>query len=157
MATTLFGASEPTARSVIDQLGELLRTGGVGAQIPIIQRSVEATKQATSQALASTDDSLRAAGLAGTPWGQNIKAQAQQQGAFNVAQVPTNLALAMEKMALPVLSDTQRNAMAGAMGVSSDMAHLGAADVGALAQGKAQFWDEVFHSSTSAGHMSGGL
>lgn len=86
LSKALFTESDPTRRALLGQTTEALRTGGIAAQIPMIQRMVEGTKAQSASALAGTDESLRSAGLKGTPYGQQILAKTREQGAFATGQ-----------------------------------------------------------------------
>lgn len=77
---------------LLGQITEALRTGGIGAQIPIIQQSVSASNQAASDALRQTRDSLAQSGLSRTPYGQSILAGTRMQGAQQTAGIPTQYA-----------------------------------------------------------------
>lgn len=83
--------SGPARQTFFDQLNEALTTGGVGARLPIIQKSVEASKSATSAARVATTESLAKAGIGGTPFGQQILAGQELQGNLATAQIPTNI------------------------------------------------------------------
>jgi hypothetical protein len=88
----LFKQGKPLVAESSAQQLEALRTGGVGAKIPLIQRSVEASKQATGTALAATKDDLAAAGIGATPFGQNILAQTRMRGEQAASQIPPAIA-----------------------------------------------------------------
>lgn len=78
--------------SFIQQVTEALRTGGIGAQIPIIGQAVSSANQAQSQALQGTENSLASSGLTRSPYGQSILAQQRQQGAQAIGRIPTDYA-----------------------------------------------------------------
>src|SRR5438876_4705928 len=80
IAETILKQTGPVRKELLGQTLEALKTGGVGARIPIIQRAVEASKQATSSALKETTASGGAAGLAGTPFLQSILAKTRVSG-----------------------------------------------------------------------------
>jgi len=86
----IFRTQQPVRREFSGQLLEALRTGGVGARIPIAQRGVEATRAGTARALRATEGQLGS--LAGTPFGQQILAQQRQQGAVAASQIPGQIA-----------------------------------------------------------------
>ena len=85
------------------QVLEALKTGGVGAQIPLIQRSVEASRGATASALRQTGEELTRTGQAGTPFGQSTLANLRLAGETDTAQIPTDLAQQFLQIA-PALS-----------------------------------------------------
>lgn len=84
--------SQGLNNELVSQLSEALRTGGIGAQIPIIGQAVGNAKEATSQAMQGTTDELSRSGLARSPYGQRILAQTGMQGAQDVAKLPTDIA-----------------------------------------------------------------
>lgn len=88
----LFGQAKPVQKELFGQTLEALRTGGVGAQIPIIQRTVESQKQALSGSLKDLEGGLAGSNLAGTPFGQRILAQTAMQGRQEISNVPTAFA-----------------------------------------------------------------
>lgn len=83
--------SKPARETFFGQLQEALTTGGIGARIPIIQKSVEASKSATSAALRGTEESLARAGIAGDPFGQKVLAGTRLAGETATAQIPINI------------------------------------------------------------------
>jgi hypothetical protein len=86
------GESRPVRQEIFRQVTEALKTGGVGAQIPLITRAVESSRAATSRTLAETEASLGRSRLAGTPFGQRILAETRLGGETATAQIPTALA-----------------------------------------------------------------
>lgn len=88
----IFRTQQPIRRVLSQQTLEALRTGGVGARLPIAQRAVENTRIATGQSLRSAEGGLSRAGLAGTPFAQRMLAQLSQQGRFAQSQIPTAFA-----------------------------------------------------------------
>lgn len=88
----VFRVQQPVRREIGRQTREALRTGGVGAQIPIIQRAVEQSSLAGSQAMRDAESGLAASGLTGTPFGQRILAQLSGQTRFATSQLPTQFA-----------------------------------------------------------------
>jgi len=121
----------PMRREVFRQAEEALRTGGVGARIPQTQRAIEATKQATSQALAAQEKGLAGTGLAGTPWGQQALAVTRQMGAQQQALIPTQMAEAAIARAMGLQGPTlgalsQAGATAGQTGMGLAQAQLAA-------------------------------
>jgi hypothetical protein len=88
----LFRGIFPLFKELTGQQLEALRTGGVGAQIPVIQRAVEQTRLATARGLTDVEQGLAAQGLAGTPFAARMQAQLAQQGRLAASQIPTNIA-----------------------------------------------------------------
>lgn len=114
----LFQESQGVRKESLSQVEEALKTGGVGARIPIIQRAVEAANASSSQAQTGTEESLARVGLTGTPYGQRILAGQKQQGAFAASQIPTDYV-------------QQLIQQAPAIGLNYAQAGIGAANAGA--------------------------
>jgi len=91
IAKQFFAETTPLRQETISQFLEALTTGGVGARIPIISKAQEQSRQATSNTLRGTDQQLAQSGLAGTPFGENIRAQTLQQGQQATAMVPIDI------------------------------------------------------------------
>lgn len=90
-AQTILRQTGPVRKELLGQTLEALKTGGVGAQIPIIQRAVEQSKEATGQALKGTSDQAAAGGVTG-PYLQSILAATRMKGEQNTSQIPTEIA-----------------------------------------------------------------
>jgi len=149
-----FKQQRPITREFGRQTLEALRTGGVGAQIPIIQRAVEQTRAGTSGALRQAEAGLGS--LLGTPFGQSMLAQITQQGRAAAATIPSQFA---------------QQFIAGAPGFSGQTAQLGAglagqaygglgqttgARMGATAQAKAGMMDMIGKLGQGAGSAAAG-
>ena len=79
----------PSAKAFGQQETEALKTGGVNAQIPIINRAVDASRGAESSANQDTQQALARAGLADTSFGAQILGNQKMQGAQNTASIPS--------------------------------------------------------------------
>lgn len=88
---------EKTAQPILSLLGsqtlEALRTGGVNAFLPWIQRAVDAVRQAGSSGVQALRQNLARGGFGNTLAGQGAVAQAQQQAGETAAATPTDLAM----------------------------------------------------------------
>lgn len=113
--------SKPVREETFRQALEALQTGGIGARIPIAQRTVEQTRAATSQAMRQTEAGLASAGLGDTPFGQNILAATRLGGETATANVPTDIAQQFINLA-PGLSLGSANTIVSGL--------TGAADIG---------------------------
>jgi hypothetical protein len=91
----LLGETEELRKTFWGQLLELLQTGGIGAQIPIIGQAEEQSRKATSKALSDLTNSLATSGLAGTPYGERAEAEARVQGESSVMQNIMNVVMQM--------------------------------------------------------------
>ena len=95
LAQQLFGETYELRTTLADQMLEALQTGGIGAQIPLINRAMEASNRATGGALADIDTQLAQSGLAGTPFGEAIKAQTASEGKFESSQIPGQMMMSL--------------------------------------------------------------
>ena len=108
----LFGETKGLRNTLIEQMTELLQEGGIGAQIPIINRAVDASARATGGALRDLDSDLSSQGLTGTPFGEAMKAQLGSEGKFAQSQVPLGIWTEMVK-AIPGFLSNLTNAGIG--------------------------------------------
>ena len=83
-------AAEPVTQQLLGQEGEALRTGGITNQIPIINRQVDAARQAASSSAQNTQQMLSQYGLANSAFGARIMAEQNAQANQDVANVPSN-------------------------------------------------------------------
>src|SRR5215472_1732938 len=88
---TDIGAGQQLTQTSAAQMLEALRTGGVNAFIPWIQRAVDSVRQGGSQGVQSLRQQLATGGFGSTLAGQAQLAQAQQQTAQQVASTPSDL------------------------------------------------------------------
>lgn len=92
LATKLLRESSPVRQELLGQQLEALRTGGVGARIPIIQNAVAASKQATGDAVQNTQSQLATQSLGGTVFGNRLLQEAKMSGDQATARIPTDYA-----------------------------------------------------------------
>jgi hypothetical protein len=83
--------SRPVREETFSQVLEGLKTGGIGARIPMITSAVEASPGATSNALRQIDDQNALMGTSGTFTGQRARADALMSGEQRTAQLPTGV------------------------------------------------------------------
>ena len=91
IAEAFFTETTPVRQELTSQMSEALTTGGVGARMPIISKSQEASRQATSNALRALDAQLAQTGQAGTPFGTRAKAETTQRGEMATSRIPTDI------------------------------------------------------------------
>lgn len=84
--------TKPIRDEVFGQVLEALKTGGIGARLPIIQKSVEASRAATSEALTATKASASGTGLEKSPFLQTLLANTRLAGAASTNAIPQNIA-----------------------------------------------------------------
>lgn len=127
----------PLRREVIGQGMEALRTGGVKAQIPMIQQAVSQANQATAQGLKQTAGDLAAKNIGG-PFASRLLAQQRMGGEQLAAAIPTQMAEKIINRTLPF-----------AQGMMS-------AGMGGLGQsGQAAFASDAFNAQQFADIMNG--
>jgi len=99
-ASANMGMTGKPLREAMSQLTEALKTGGVGARIPMIQRAVEQQNQATSQALGQTAETLAQRNIGGTQ-AARIMAGTQLAGASAASRIPTDVAQQVISQGIP--------------------------------------------------------
>jgi hypothetical protein len=90
----------------LSQLVEALKTGGVKANIPIIQQAVARANQATAGAMTQTAEQLAARNIGG-PFAQRILAGMRMAGNEQAAQIPTQMAQSLINAFLPFAGQVQ--------------------------------------------------
>lgn len=88
----LMREAAPSRKLMFSQLEEALRTGGVGARIPIIQRAVGDVQAATTRAMGQSREQFARAGIGGSPIALQSLAQQQMAGSQAAARIPTEIA-----------------------------------------------------------------
>lgn len=101
------------AQEFFGQMLEMLQTGGVGAQAPIISRALESSKQATSTALRETEAGLTQRGLVGTPFGERTLAAQRGAGAAETARIPTDIATTFMSLIPQAVGQAQQTGISG--------------------------------------------
>ena len=96
--TNQLNATSPILSMIANQLMEALRTGGVGAQIPIAQRAVEAGRNAAATTSRQTQEGLAREGVTG-PYARQVQENVNQQGDFNVSQITPQMMQSLFQMA----------------------------------------------------------
>jgi hypothetical protein len=77
-------ATMPILQELTRQILEALKTGGVGAQIPILQRLIEAGSKSASDTTRSATTAVARSGAG--EYGRNLVETVKGQGGFNVSQ-----------------------------------------------------------------------
>ena len=111
-AESILQQSAPARKELLGQTLEALKTGGVGARIPIIQRAVEASKQATGNAMRETSGQLASRGITG-PYASSILSATREAGGQAASQIPTNIAGEMVGAAPGVIGGFTSQALGG--------------------------------------------
>lgn len=105
--------TRPGREELFSQITEALKTGGVGARLPIVGKAVEASRSAASETMKGTEESLARVGLSGTPWGQNVSASTRLAGNLAVSRVPTDMTARFLEGALPALTGAPQTIAGG--------------------------------------------
>ena len=129
IATQLFAETSPLRNDLISQFSELLNTGGVGAQVPIISQALESVKRASATNLEDLDEELARTGLAGTPFGAGIRSEAQTSASIKASQIPTDFARQFLQLIPSFVLGQGQQVVSGLSGVAS--AEVGREGVGA--------------------------
>lgn len=109
----------PTRTGLLDAMKEVLSTGG--STIPIISRSVEKTRQESSKALTSTEEQLAQQDLAGTPFGETIRALTKRGGNIAGGQAEQALSNAIFNMIPNFILGQSQTALSGLAGAIPGM------------------------------------
>jgi len=80
LAEELFNEMKPLRTTMEDQGLQALQSGGVGMNIPLVQRALESSNAALSDTLKQLGDNFSTAGLAGTPFAEAIKSDTLLKG-----------------------------------------------------------------------------
>lgn len=134
IATDLYKQSNPVRMEVFSQLLEGLRTGGVGAQIPIVQSAVEQSRSATSRAMRDTEASLARSGLAGTPFGEQVLAAARTEGEAATGAIPSSLVREFLSQAPGLITGTGNQVVGGLGSAAQSQASVQQARIAAFSQ-----------------------
>lgn len=110
----------PARKLMLKQLTEALRTGGVGAKIPMIQQAVSRANQATASMTAQTAEQLASKNIGG-PFAARTIAGMRLAGAQQSAAIPTQMAEQLIGQFTPVMMGTQQLGM-GAFSQSAQAA-----------------------------------
>ena len=141
------------AREFLGQATEGMKTGGVAAQIPLINRMVENAKSALSKSLIDTQYSLGKSGLAKSPFGQSILASGRISGESGIANIGPTMAMDFIKM-IPAFMNASSGASAPAISGLSSAAQAGATQAASENQAYAQIMSAAI-PKTSIGYQGG--
>jgi hypothetical protein len=108
-----FDISKPGLEEIISQGLEAWKTGGTGASLPMVQRAVESSKVAGSQALKGAEANLASSGLAGTPYAAATEASLGQQNEFNTNAAANAIGQQIMNALIQGVTGAQSNAFQG--------------------------------------------
>jgi len=91
--------TKPIRDTVFAQISEALRTGGVGARLPIVQKGNEASRSATSAALRSFDEATAGTGTERSPLTAAARGQISLAGEQRTAGIPVEAARELTQIA----------------------------------------------------------
>lgn len=138
----LWDISKPLVQSGADQAMSLIRTGGPGANVPIINQAVAAQRGATQRAQAGIDGDLRRAGMEATPssgpFAQRLRELTQRRGDMAAANIPIKAAAPLITSAMTSGISGGRLASAGFQGGLDALTR--AAEVGRKAEQENKDW-----------------
>lgn len=134
IATQTFEESTPARQELLSQFLEGLRTGGVEARIPIVQRGVEESRAATSGALRQLDEQLALTGMAGTPFGQRIRAETLTAGEQAASRIPLDVIQQFLSQVPGFVTGQQQISVSGLGQAGAAQANVQSAQIAAFAQ-----------------------
>ena len=116
---SIFKSSVPTLRALSSQTTEALQTGGVNAQIPSINSSVAAARQAYSTSQQSLKNQLAQSGLANSSFGTAILGQNQEQAGQQIAAIPSQITNDFLQRGAPTVIGAGTGALTTAAGLNT--------------------------------------
>jgi hypothetical protein len=114
---SLYRASRPTLDTLSSQTAEGLQTGSVNAQIPSVNASVAAARQAYSTSTQSLKNQLSEGGLANSSFGQQLLGENAEEGGQSIAAIPSDVTNAFLGKAVPTVA----NAGTGALNTAASL------------------------------------
>lgn len=130
----LLSETRQPRRELFGQILESLQTGGVGARVPIIQRSVEASNRATSDSQRQTTEQLGIAGLLDSPFGQRILGDQKREGDAATSKIPTDVAQSFVNLAPSFITGIGQTGTSSIGIAASSQAAIRSAQIAAVAQ-----------------------
>jgi len=114
LAKQFMNETSGVRQTFTQQLLEALKTGGVGARVPIIEQAVEGTRRAASKATTQTAEELARQNLAGTPYGAEIMSNSRREGDIAAENTRAGFIQQLLQMIPGYLTGTAQTAVAGA-------------------------------------------
>lgn len=145
----------PLYKELSSQAGEALRTGGINAQIPLINRSLDEARGAFSKSFENTRQALARTGLGKSGFGQSMLADLGMQGENAVSQIPTNVA-SQFIAGIPGLAGQGIGALGAAMG--GNISSHGSGSMSSFGWGfdPSSFFKDLGQGAVAAGGTGGG-
>lgn len=115
----LMGDMAPANDQIMQQFLAMLTSGQTPtASSPMLQGVLNSSKAASAQANKQTEQSVAKSGLAGTPFGELVKAQTYQTGAQQNVDATTGAMNQIMQQFMQYLANMQGGAVSGLAGVS---------------------------------------
>ena len=115
----LYRMAKPTLQTLSAQTAEGLKTGGINAQIPSVNASVAAAREAYSQSHQALKNQLSEAGLANSSFGTEILGNQQMEAGQQIAQIPTTMTNDFLARGVPSVIGAGTNALNTAAGLNT--------------------------------------
>ena len=115
----IWATIQPAMTEAAGQTVEGLKTGGIGAAIPLITRALEQSKMASSRSMGATESRLAQTGLSGTPFGENILAGTRMQGDLATSQVAPGINMQLLQALLPAIVGQTQQVTTGMTGAGN--------------------------------------
>lgn len=131
--------AKPGFTELVNQGLEAWKTGGTGASLPMVQRAVESSKVAGSQAMKQAESSLAGSGLAGTPYGESILAQTGLDSELAASNAGMDIGKYIMSMLPGLVTGGQSNAFSGLGNTAAAQASMKNANT-AAATSKGSSW-----------------
>ena len=119
LARTFATETTGVRTGLVNAMQEVLSTGG--SKLPIISRSVEASRREGSKALQGTKDENARTGLSGTPFGSQILATQRREGNIAAGKTEQSLAQAILNMIPNFVLGQSQTALSGLSGAIPGM------------------------------------
>lgn len=112
-ATDYYQQTQPLRTETINQMMEALKTGGVNAQLPFVQKATESAKAATSNALKQLDERLAGTGMGSSPYMARARGDILTSGALAQSQIGPEFAAGLIQGAVPYGASAVPTALGG--------------------------------------------
>jgi len=116
---SLFNMAKPTLSTLSAQTQSGLQTGGVNTQIPSINASLAASRQAYSTSQQALKNQLGESGLANSSFGRQILGQSAATAGQGIADIPTNMTNNFLRGAAPTVVGAGVGALGQAAGLNT--------------------------------------
>jgi hypothetical protein len=129
ISRAMFAETTPMRQEFWRQAESILKTGGTGAYAPLISRAVESTRRATSETMRGLDERLAVMGLAGTPFGERVRAETARAGEAEAARIPAATFQSMLPMIVNAMLGQGQTVVTGLGSAAGAESRMRAADI----------------------------